>query len=82
MTTEQSPEPRIYVASLSDYNAGRLLGRWIHQALVLLSECKLAGGLVLEEASIFGVDTGLREVLGGGFGAQTRCSTYPSVSMR
>jgi hypothetical protein len=21
--------PRIYVASLSDYNAGRLLGRWI-----------------------------------------------------
>jgi antirestriction protein len=32
MTTEQSPEPRIYVASLSDYNAGRLHGRWIDAA--------------------------------------------------
>jgi len=32
-TTPQTPgrtiKPRIYVASLSDYNAGRLLGRWI-----------------------------------------------------
>ena len=26
------PEPRIYVASLSDYNAGRLHGRWIDAA--------------------------------------------------
>jgi antirestriction protein len=25
----QNTKPRIYVASLSDYNAGRLLGRWI-----------------------------------------------------
>jgi antirestriction protein len=32
MTTEQSPEPKIYVASLSDYNAGRLHGRWIDAA--------------------------------------------------
>ncbi len=28
-TVADSPEPRIYVASLSDYNAGRLHGRWI-----------------------------------------------------
>jgi antirestriction protein len=26
----QRPAPRIYVASLSDYNAGRLFGRWIN----------------------------------------------------
>ena len=29
MITEQRLQPRIYVASLSDYNAGRLHGRWI-----------------------------------------------------
>lgn len=29
MTTVCEVEPRIYVASLSDYNAGRLLGKWI-----------------------------------------------------
>lgn len=28
-TTARDSTPRIYVASLSDYNAGRLLGRWI-----------------------------------------------------
>jgi antirestriction protein len=27
--TETTTTPRIYVASLADYNAGRLLGRWI-----------------------------------------------------
>ena len=27
--TEQTIKPRIYIASLADYNAGRLLGRWI-----------------------------------------------------
>jgi len=29
MTTETAQEYRIYVASLSDYNAGRLHGAWI-----------------------------------------------------
>ena len=29
LITEQRLQPRIYVASLSDYNAGRLHGRWI-----------------------------------------------------
>ena len=30
MTTEKTETtPRIYVASLADYNSGRLLGRWI-----------------------------------------------------
>jgi antirestriction protein len=29
ITTTGDGKPRIYVASLSDYNAGRLLGRWI-----------------------------------------------------
>ena len=29
MTPAEHPSPRIYVASLSDYNAGRLWGRWI-----------------------------------------------------
>jgi antirestriction protein len=29
MTTETTSQSRIYVASLSDYNAGRLHGRWI-----------------------------------------------------
>ena len=28
--TDQALEPRIYVASLSDYNAGRLHGTWIN----------------------------------------------------
>ncbi len=28
-TEDERPAPRIYVASLSDYNAGRLHGRWI-----------------------------------------------------
>lgn len=31
-TTETQATPRIYVASLADYNAGRLLGRWIDAA--------------------------------------------------
>jgi antirestriction protein len=37
--TEETPElepsvvPRIYVASLSDYNAGRLYGRWLNAAV-------------------------------------------------
>lgn len=31
MSTKE-PAPRIYVASLSDYNAGTLHGRWIHAA--------------------------------------------------
>ena len=26
---QNDTKPRIYIASLSDYNAGRLLGRWI-----------------------------------------------------
>jgi antirestriction protein len=29
LITEQRLQPRIYIASLSDYNAGRLHGRWI-----------------------------------------------------
>jgi len=29
LTANTTQRPRIYVASLSDYNAGRLLGRWI-----------------------------------------------------
>ncbi len=29
LKTKQHTTPRIYVASLADYNAGRLLGRWI-----------------------------------------------------
>ena len=29
LLTEPNPVPRIYVASLTDYNAGNLHGRWI-----------------------------------------------------
>ena len=32
MSESTGPSPRIYVASLSDYNAGRLHGVWIDAA--------------------------------------------------
>lgn len=67
--TETQAQPRIYVASLADYNAGRLLGRWIeaaqpaeeiHQAIqAMLSESR---EIVAEEWAIHDYDNfgGLR----------------------
>jgi len=73
--TERKPQPRIYVASLSDYNSGRLFGAWFDAAQD--AETLLAGiSEMLARSESFAEEWAIHDYEGFG---RLRLSEYESI---